>query len=160
MLPLGDDEDETEAPKEQTELTTSQKQDLEQLKREFATVISDVPGDTKLVSHVIDTGDSQPVAVPPYRLAYADRDLLLKDTKTMLEQGIIKPSTSPWASPLLYVPKKDGSKRPVIDYRGVNKKTQRDPYPMPNVLDLIDRLGPAKYITALDLTKGYTGRCL
>jgi len=68
-------------------------------------------------------GDSHPVAVPPYRIAHADRDLLQKDIKTMLEQGIIKPSTSPWASPLLYVPKKDGSKRPVIDYREVNKRT-------------------------------------
>lgn len=73
----------------------------------------------------------------------------------MLEMGIIEPSSSEWSSPVVLVPKKDGSLRFCMDFRKVNAISSFDPYPMPRIDDLIDRLGSAKYLTTLDLSKGY-----
>ena len=73
----------------------------------------------------------------------------------MLEAGIIVPSSSPWTSPLVPVRKKDGSLRLCVDYRRLNQMTQEDRYPMPRVEELLEQLGSARFITTLDLTKGY-----
>ena len=73
----------------------------------------------------------------------------------MLEHGIIEPSQSNWSSPCLLVPKSDGSYRLCTDYRKVNAVTKSDLYPIPKVEDCIDRIGCAKYVTKLDLLKGY-----
>ena len=73
----------------------------------------------------------------------------------MLGHGIIEPSTSDWASPIVTVRKKDTSIRICVDYRRLNSYTKVDAYPMPKVDDLVDRVSGASYITTLDLTKGY-----
>lgn len=73
----------------------------------------------------------------------------------MLECGIIEPSRSEWSFPVVIVPKKDGSIRLCVDYRKLNTVSKSDSYPMPQVDELIDRLGGAKYISTIDLTKGY-----
>ena len=70
-----------------------------------------------------------------------------------MQAGIIKPSTSPWASPIVLVPKRDGTLRLCVDYRHLNKVTH--PNPFPRIDDLLNSLGSAEYITTLDLTKGY-----
>ena len=152
-LPLGvkDEKPQTTTDK----LTNTQREDLQYLKERFSSVISDNPGTTDLITHCIQTGSHSPIYVPPYRLPKADKDLLDKDLKQMLEQGIIQPSTSEWAVSLLYVPKKDGTKRPVVNYWKLNSISKTDPYPLPHIDDLIDNLGKAKFISALDLTKGY-----
>lgn len=73
----------------------------------------------------------------------------------MLECGIIEPSTSDCASPLVTIKKKDGSLHLCVDYRQLNSVSKMDVYPMPRVDDLIDRVAGAPFITTLDLTKGY-----
>lgn len=78
----------------------------------------------------------------------------------MLDKGIIKPSQSPWSSPIWIVPKKiDASGkqkwRLVVDYRKINEKTIDDRYPLPNINDILDKLGKCQYFTTLDLASGF-----
>ncbi len=73
----------------------------------------------------------------------------------MLELGVIEESHSDWASPIVLVPKTDGSARFCVDYRKVNAVSKFDAYPMPRVDELLDRLGAARFYSTLDLTKGY-----
>ena len=112
-------------------------------------------GKTDLYEHMIDTGEAKPVKQPFRRvpLAYADEERKVIDK--MLDQGIIRPSNSPWASPLLLTKKKDGSFRPCIDYRNVNKITKSDAFPVPKVDECIDSVAGAKIFSTLDLLSGY-----
>ena len=73
----------------------------------------------------------------------------------MQKSGLIEPSTSEWASPIVLVKKKDGTLQLCVDYQKLNAVSQADAYPMPRIDELIDRLGQARYITTLDLTRGY-----
>ena len=68
---------------------------------------------------------------------------------------MIELSSSEWSSPIVLVKKKDGTLRICVDYRRLNSVSMSDAYPMPRIDDLIDQLGKARYITTLDLTKGY-----
>ena len=73
----------------------------------------------------------------------------------MLQMGVIRPSFSPWASPILLLRKKDGSIRFAIDYRRVNERLVNDAYPLPHTVDLLDALQGASVFSTLDLEKGY-----
>jgi hypothetical protein len=78
-----------------------------------------------------------------------------KQLQQLLEQGVIRPSTSPCGSPIIIVPKKDGTWRMCIDYRALNKITLKNQYPLPRIDDLLDQLQHAKYFTKMDLKSGY-----
>ena len=137
------------------ELNVIQHEQLRDLFKEFEDVLSSRPGRTEGVEHQIVTRAAKPVRLPPYRLSHAYRETVQKELKEMLAKGIMEPSTSQWAAPIILVPKKDGSLRLCVDCRRLNGITQSDAYPMPRVDELIDRLGGAKFITTLDLTRGY-----
>ena len=73
----------------------------------------------------------------------------------MLDKGFIRPSTSPWGAPVLFVKKKDGRLRLCIDYRELNKVTVKNKYPLPRIDDLFDQLQGAQYFSKIDLRSGY-----
>ena len=83
----------------------------------------------------------------------------LKELKEQLqelqEKGYIRPSSSPWGLPVLFVRKKDGSLKMCIDYRSLNKVTIKNKYPLPRIDDLFDQLQGAKYFSKIDLRSGY-----
>ena len=113
-------------------------------------------GRTTWVKHHIDTGDEAPFKHRAYRLPQMKYDEMKKQVMTLADKGIIRPSTSNWASNVLLVKKKDQTWRMCIDYRDLNKKTKNvDPYLMPRIDDTLDQLGTAKYFCTLDLISGY-----
>ena len=73
----------------------------------------------------------------------------------MQKQEMIQPSSSPWVSPVVLVPKKDGTTRFCVDYRQLNAVSRKDVYPLPRIEDILSTLGEAKYFTTLDLASGY-----
>ncbi len=90
-----------------------------------------------------------------YRMPERFQVTLQEELDLMLRLGIIEPSNSEWCHPIVLVPKKDGSIRFCIDFRYLNSVSQFDSYPTPRISDLIDRLGQSKYLTTMDLSKGY-----
>ncbi len=136
-------------------LEERQQQDLQQLISRFTKTIRDTPGRTTIIEHDINTGTARPIRLPPYRLPQAYRGTVKNEMQEMLEHGVIEPSTSEWSAPIVLVKKKDGSMRFCVDYRRLNGVSEADAYPMPRIDEMIDRLGQAKFITTLDLTKGY-----
>ena len=88
-------------------------------------------GRTDIITHGIDTGDSKPVRQPLRRHPPAHLEAIRQHVGSMMEQGVIEPSRSPWASNIVLVKKKDGSLRCCVDYRQVNNLTRKDAYPLP-----------------------------
>ena len=112
-------------------------------------------GHTELVSHRIDTGTSAPIKQPPRRLPASQRTLVEDEIKKMLDDGIIEPSESPWASPIVLVKKKSGGVRFCVDYRKLNGQTRKDAFPLPRIDDTIDALSGAVFFSCLDLDSAY-----
>ena len=112
-------------------------------------------GRTHLVQHSIDTGDSRPLKQAPRRIPYSQREHIDTLIQEMVEQDVIEPSRSPWASPVVLVPKKDGTTRFCVDYRRLNKVTKKDSYALPCIHDLLDVLGGSSWFCVLDLKSGY-----
>ena len=108
-------------------------------------------GRTDIVQHEIDTGNNKPIKQQPYGTPIVRRDTI----KQWLKQGIVQPSKSAWASPVVLVPKKDGSLRLCVDYGILNSITQSDVYYLPRIDDIFDTLDGEKYFTSLDLASGY-----
>lgn len=110
---------------------------------------------TPLVKHTIDTGDSRPLSQPPHRTSAAENETIDSLLDDMLQQGIVQPSNSPWASPVVLVRKHDGSPRFCVDYRWINGITRKDVYPLPRIDDTLHSLGNSTIFSTLDLTSSY-----
>ena len=119
----------------------------------FATNSNDL-GRTNILSHRIET-TGVPIRQGVRRVPLPQREEIRKLIKEMQEKDIIAPSKSPWASPIVLVPKKDGSTRLCVDYRRVNEITHKDAYPIPRVDDTLDTLAGSKWFSTLDLKSGY-----
>ena len=121
----------------------------------YADVFEHSLGHTTVVRHSIDTGDSSPIRQRPRCLPCAyhkDTDDQIRD---MLDQGVIQPSISPWASPIVLVRKKDGTYRFCVDYWKINSVITRDAQPLPRADDLLDALQGCDLFASLDLRSGY-----
>jgi hypothetical protein len=95
------------------------------------------------------------VYTPQYPIPFKMRDAMDAAVQDFAQQGIIKPSTSPFNSPTIMVPKKDGGYRMVVDFRKLNKHVITDPHPLPRIQQILETLGEAKFFSALDLLHGF-----
>ena len=108
-----------------------------------------------ITEHVIETGNAAPIKQPPRRvpMAFAGEDeaVIVK----LLQQGSIRPSTSPWASPIVLVRCKDGKVRTCVDYRRLNSVTTKDALPIPRIHDCLDAVAGAVMFSTMDITTAY-----
>ncbi|KAL8091863.1 hypothetical protein AgCh_034213 [Apium graveolens] len=96
-----------------------------------------------------------PVSEAPYRLAPVEMKELASQLQELLDNGMIRPSVSPWGAPVLFEMKKDGSMRLCIDYRELNRLTIKNRYPLPRIDDLFDQLKGVVHFSKIDLRTGY-----
>ena len=108
-----------------------------------------------LSKHSISTGTALPVHKPPCGLPLGKRQVEKDEIHSMLEWGVIQPSTSPWASPVVLVTKKDGSTKFCVNYRAINDLTLKDAYPLPRIDDSLDALSGGMWFSTMDLMSGY-----
>ncbi|XP_029919926.1 uncharacterized protein LOC115368085 [Myripristis murdjan] len=134
-------------------LSLTQQQELEAIIP--PDLFQEKPGTTDLVKHDIHLKDSTPIRQRMYRIPERMVPVLMEEIEVMLELGVIEPSTSEWSNPVVLVIKKDGSIRFCIDFRKVNAQSDFDAYPLPRLDDLIEQVGQARFISTLDLCKGY-----
>lgn len=136
------------------QLTRDEQQDINLLLAKFPEITKGTPGRTHKATHKIRTLEAIPVRQKPYRIPQAYRKVM-KELEEMENNGIIEKSESEWASPMVIVKKKDGGVRLCVDYMGLNAVTKFDVYPMPRIEELLDKVGDAKFISTMDLAKGY-----
>ena len=132
-----------------TELGDSQSRQLQALIENYSNVFSDVPGRTSKIEHRINLVDEELVHLKAYSLPYALRQELKDEIREMLDMGVIRKSSSPYASPVVIVKKKDGSDHICVDYRKLNKVRIADPEPMKTSEDLFQQLGKSKFYTVM-----------
>ncbi|GJX29148.1 putative reverse transcriptase domain-containing protein [Tanacetum coccineum] len=148
-------------------VTAKEVEDKSEKKRlEDVPIVQDFPGvfpedlsglpPTRQVEFQIDlVPGAAPVARAPYRLAPSEMKELSEQLKELSDKGFIRPSSSPWGAPVLFVKKKDGSFRMCIDYRELNKLTVKNRYPLPRIDDLFDQLQGSSVYSKIDLRSGY-----
>jgi len=139
-------------------LNDNQKSSMQSLLFEFGDIFSDVPGKTTMIEHTITLqANAKPFCGMPYRLSPDKAEFVKQELADLKKQGIITdaPPDSAWAAPIVVVPKADGGWRMCTDFRRLNELSVPDPYPLPRIDDLLDKLGKAKYLTKVDMSKGY-----
>lgn len=127
---------------------------LEKYKDCFASNLKEL-GSTNVTEMNIEINSKRPIVYRPYRLSHKERDQVREMVGEMLEAGIVRESTSEYASPVILVRKKDGRMRMCIDYRMLNSVTIKEHYPMPVIEDEIARLSGQAFFITLDLFSGY-----
>ncbi|GKC00157.1 reverse transcriptase domain-containing protein, partial [Tanacetum coccineum] len=144
--------------KERTEISEKRIEDV-LVVRDFSEVFpEDLPGlpsTSQVEFHIELIPGAAHVARAPYRLAPAEMKELAEQLKELSKKGFIRPSSSPWRAPILFVKKKDGSFRMCIDYRELNKLTVKNRYPLPRIDDLFDQLQGSSIYSKVDLRSGY-----
>lgn len=132
---------------------------IEQLTREYADIFKEpieLPPFRKNHNHKIVLKEgAEPVNQRPYRYAVYQKDEVDKMVKELLQAGTVQPSSSPYASPVVLVKKKDSTWRLCVDYRRLNNMTIKDRFPIPLIDDLMDELGGSSVYSKIDLRAGY-----
>ena len=137
-------------------LNENQRCEVKKIIMEFKSLFCDVPRRTDVIVHDVEIEDVKPVKQHPYRVNPFKREIMRKKVQYMLMNDLIEPSISPWSSPCLLVRKPgEDSYRFCTDFRKVNAVVRSDFYPIPRIDDCIDQLGKTKFMTKLDLLKGF-----
>ena len=136
-------------------LTHEQQNEFTDLAKQFTNLFTEAPGTTDLVQHHIKLTSDEPVRSRPYPVPYSMRESLRKDIADMIKMGVIRESSSPYASPVVVVKKKDNTNHVCVDYRKLNKLTVFDPEPMPTAEHLFHKLSGDKFYSKIGLSKGY-----
>ena len=108
-----------------------------------------------MIEHEIDVGNSKPIKQPPRRVPVAFATEEENVIKQLEQQGVIRKSSSPWASPICLVRKRSGKIRPCVDYRRLNAVTIKDAFPLPRINDCLDAVAGAELFSSLDLTSSF-----
>lgn len=137
--------------------TPVQKAKVREILRRYAHVWKKTvtPVDKSVAEHAIDTGNATPVFTRQYPLNQWQKEGVRNFVKELLAQGLIQESTSPWCSPLLVVPKPDGSPRVCFDARKLNEVTKKDRYPVPNIKDCLSRMSGCGIFSTGDALSGF-----
>ena len=136
-------------------LNTRQIGELSHEIKNHAKIFQDVPGQTTVIYHDVDIGDAQPIKQHPYRVNPIKLKAMRKEIQYMLKHDIIEPCISDFSSPSMLVPKPDKSYRFITDYRRINAVTKKDSFPIPRIEDCIDKIGKAKFVSKIDMLKGF-----
>ncbi|GJZ87408.1 hypothetical protein Tco_0659018 [Tanacetum coccineum] len=149
---------ESRLKEEETEIPERRIEDVPVV-RDFPEVFPEelpgLPPTRQVEFHIELIPGATPVARAPYRLAPAEMKELAEQLKELSDKGFIRPSSSPWGAPILFVKKKDGSFRMCIDYRELNKLIVKNRYPLPRIDDLFDQLQGSSIYSKIDLRSGY-----
>lgn len=137
------------------DLSSKQRAIMNDLIEKFRELHSEVAGTTNKLVHDIDTGDAKPFRTRQYPFSPAMMRHLNLELDKMLAAGVVRPSRSPWCSPVLLVKKKSGEYRFCFDGRKLNSVTVQDSYPLPRVDVILDQLRDAKYMTTIDLKTAF-----
>ena len=131
---------------------------LEELLKEYADIFKEPKALPPHRSHdhriTLKDGTS-PINVRPYKYPSLQKDIIEQTIKEMLEAGVVRPSQSPYSSPIVLVKKQDRTWRLYVDYRQLNKHTVLDKFPIPVVKELLDELNGAAYFSKINLRSGY-----
>ncbi|MDW0176561.1 MAG: RNase H-like domain-containing protein, partial [Nitrososphaeraceae archaeon] len=136
-------------------LESHQIQQLQDLLRRYWKSFSNEPGMTHLVEHDIKLINDKPIRAKPYRMSPRQNGILSTEIKKMLRMKIIESGESDYTSPMILVETANKDPRPCIDYRRLNEVIRTEYYPLPNIEQRVETVALAKYITVLDLAKGY-----
>ncbi len=137
------------------ELTPEQRQEAEELVYKYHSIFTDSPGTTHLAEHKIILTTDEPVRQRPYPLPFSTREQVKEEIQKMLKDDVIERTSSPYASPIVLVKKKDNSLRFCTDYRLLNQITIFDAEPMPSIDLILSNLQNDVYFSKLDMSKGY-----
>ncbi len=112
-------------------------------------------GRTNVVKHTIDTEDEKPIKQRARRLSVKEKELEKEHIEEMLKKGIIRRSKSPWASSIVFVPKKGGEIQFCVDYRKLNRITRKDNHPLPRIDEMLDKFEGSQWFSSIDLASAY-----
>ena len=136
-------------------LSVGERESMVSLINKFQELFTDVPKKTNVVLHDVDVGDAKPCKQHPYRVNPLKVQHMEREIKYMLENDIIEPSSSEWSSACILVPKPDGNYRFCTDFCKLNSVTKTDSFPILRIDDCIEKIGRARFVSKLDLLKGY-----
>lgn len=137
------------------QITQVQLETVKTLCESFSDVLTDLPGATNLVEHKIDVTTTEPVRVKQYPLPFHTEKTIKEEVEKMLQLKVIEPSSSPYCAPVVIARKKDGTNRFCVDFRKLNSITVFDSEPMPNPESIFAKMSGKKYVSKIDLSKGY-----